>query len=283
MANNAIEVKDLWWRYSQDTDWVLRGVNFEVRYGEAVCIVGPTGAGKTTLLSCIQSLLPHSFSFGEMKGQITVDGADTRTTRAPQLAGRVGMVFEDAEAQFIFPTVQDDLYFGLENLNISKEEADRRLKFIQEEFGIAELMGREAGQLSGGQKQRVSIAGLLAVQPSILLLDEPTSELDPVSKSEIIDLVTKVKAKLGITLVIVEQDVEEAVRLADRFLLLDSGKILLEGKPHEFFRDPEFLLEHGVYSPEVSLVFGSLVNDGLVKRIPLDVSEAREELNSSGR
>ena len=277
---SAIEVRDLWWRYSRDTDWVLRGVNFTVQQGETVCIVGPTGAGKTTLLSCIQSLLPHSFPQGEMKGAVVVDGADTKSTRAAQLAGRVGMVFEDAESQFVFPSVEDDLTFGLENLNLDREEASERLRVIQEEFGIGELMGRTAAQLSGGQKQRVSIAGLVAVQPKVLLLDEPTSELDPIGKSEVMDLVRKIKTRLGITLVIVEQDLEDMIGLAERFLLLDSGKILLEGEPKDFFGNPEFLLEHGVYPPEVSLVFGPLAKEGLVPAVPFDVSEAKRLVRS---
>jgi len=272
---NAIEVGDLWWRYSRDTDWVLRGVNLTVRKGESVCIVGPTGAGKTTLLSCIQSLLPHSFPMGEMRGEIRADGADTRSTKAAQLAGRVGMVFEDAESQFVFPTVEDDLIFGLENLNLSRDEANERLRVIQEEFGIGELMGRTAAELSGGQKQRVSIAGLVAIQPKVLLLDEPTAELDPVGKSEVMDLVRKIRARLGITLVIVEQDLEDVIGLVDRFLLLDAGKILLEGEPKKFFSNPEFLLEHGVYPPEVSLIFGPLVKEGFVPEVPIDLSEAK--------
>ncbi|HEV2120549.1 MAG TPA: ABC transporter ATP-binding protein [Candidatus Bathyarchaeia archaeon] len=272
---NAIEVSDLWWRYSQETDWVLTGVNLEVQYGETVCIVGPTGAGKTTLLSCIQSLLPHSFAMGTMKGKVIVDGADTRTTKAARLAGRVGMAFEDAEAQFVFPSVEDDLAFGLENLNIGGEEASRRLKFIQEEFGIAELMGRTAAELSGGQKQRVSIAGLVAVQPRILLLDEPTSELDPVGKTEVMNLIRKIRQTLNTTIVIVEQDLEDVVPLADRFLLLDSGKILLEGKPKDFFVNPKFLLEHGVYPPEISVIFGPLRDEGLVSATPLNIAEAK--------
>lgn len=278
---HAIEVADLWWRYSQETDWVLQGVNLEVQYGETVCIVGPTGAGKTTLLSCIQSLLPHSFPQGKMKGKVIVDGADTSSTRAAQLAGRVGMVFEDAEAQFVFPNVEDDLTFGLENLNISNDDANRRLKFVQEEFGIAELMGRTAAELSGGQKQRVSIAGLVAVQPRILLLDEPTSELDPAGKTEVMDLVRKIKESLNTTIVIVEQDLEDVVALVDRFLLLDSGKILLEGKPKDFFSNPKFLLEHGVYPPEVSVIFGPLRDEGLVQATPLNVSEAKALIRGS--
>ncbi len=278
---SAIEVRDLWWRYSQETDWVLRGVNLEVQYGETVCIVGPTGAGKTTLLSCIQSLLPYSFPMGEMKGKVTVDGADTSSSTAAQLAGRVGMVFEDAEAQFVFPTVEDDLTFGLENLGVSKDETEARLKLIQEEFGIAELMGRTAGELSGGQKQRVSIAGLVAVQPKILLLDEPTAELDPVGKTDVMDLVRKIKDKLNVTLVIVEQDLEDVVALADRFLLLDSGRILREGKPRDFFSNPGYLLEHGVYPPEVSVIFDSLVKEGFVPKVPLNVSEAKDLVRRS--
>jgi len=277
---NAVEVRDLWWRYSRETDWVLRGIDFSVKQGESVCVVGPTGAGKTTLLSCIQSLLPHSFSMGEIKGTVVVDGADTKSTTAAQLAGRVGMVFEDAESQFVFPNVEDDLTFGLENLKITREEAKERLRMIQEEFGIGELMGRTAADLSGGQKQRVSIAGLVAVQPKILLLDEPTAELDPVGKSEVMELIRKIKTRLEITLVIVEQDLEDVIGLADRFLLLDEGKILLDGRPADFFRNPAYLLEHGVYPPEVSLIFGPLVKEGLVPEVPLEVSEAKRLFRS---
>ena len=274
----AIEVRDLWWRYSQETDWVLRGVNLEVEYGSTVCIVGPTGAGKTTLLSCIQSLLPHAFPMGEMRGKVFSDGADTSSTKAAQLAGRVGMVFEDAEAQFVFPNVEDDLSFALQNLNISKEEVDARLELIKKEFGISELMNRTAAQLSGGQKQRISIAGLLAVQPKILLLDEPTSELDPVGKEEVLGLVRQIKERLNITLVIVEQDLDDVVDLADKFVLLDEGKILLEGKREEFFHDAEFLMNHGVYPPEVSVVFSSLAKEGIVSKVPATIAEARKIL-----
>jgi energy-coupling factor transporter ATP-binding protein EcfA2 len=271
----AIDARDVWWRYSSDTDWVLKGVSLSIQPGESVCLVGPTGAGKTTLLSCIQGLLPHSFPMGEMKGTIIVDGADTRTTKAANLAGRVGMVFEDAESQFVFPTVEDDLVFGLENLSLSKAEVYERLGVVLDEFGIGELMSRTASELSGGQKQRVSIAGILAIQPKVLLLDEPTAELDPVGKAEVMELVRKIKTKLGITLLIVEQDLEDTIGLADRFLLLDSGRILLDGPTRDFFRDSEFLLEHGVYPPEVSLIFDPLVKEGLVPEPPIDVSEAK--------
>jgi energy-coupling factor transporter ATP-binding protein EcfA2 len=275
---NTVEVKDLWWRYSDETDWVLKGVDLSVKEGESVCIVGPTGAGKTTLLSCIQGLLPHSFPLGKMKGEVRSDGADTRTTRAAQLAGRVGMVFEDAESQFVFPTVEDDLTFGLENLNLTREEAGQRLRVIEEEFGIRELMGRTAAELSGGQKQRVSIAWLIAVQPRVLLLDEPTAELDPVGKSEVMELVRKIRTNLGITLVIVEQDLEDVVGLADRFLLLDEGKILLDGEPGKFFADPEFLLRHGVYPSEVALVMAPLAKEGLLPEVPADLIRAKQLL-----
>jgi energy-coupling factor transporter ATP-binding protein EcfA2 len=271
-----VDVRDLWWRYSPETEWVLKGVNIEVEQGETVAIVGPTGAGKTTLLSFMQALLPHSFPQGEMKGSVYVDGSDVRKITAAKLAGRVGMVFEDAEAQFVFPTVEDDLVFALENLNLSQKDIDERLRKIIEEFALYELIGRTAGELSGGEKQRVSIAGLVAVQPKLLLLDEPTSELDPSSKKEVLAMIRKVSSGSDMTVVIVEQDLEEVATFADRFILIDEGVVQLALRPRDFFLKPEFLITHGVYPPEVCLAFEPLVKAGIVSTLPLSVNEALE-------
>ncbi|MEM2986356.1 MAG: ABC transporter ATP-binding protein, partial [Candidatus Caldarchaeum sp.] len=156
-----VKVSELWWRYSPETEWVLRGVNLNILEGESVALLGPTGAGKTTLLLMIQAILPHAFPNGTMKGEVIVDGYSIRTTSSSKLAGRVGLVFEDAESQFILPTVDDDLNFTLQNLGIPPDECEKRLERILREFGLEKLRGRTAGELSGGQKQRVAIAGLL--------------------------------------------------------------------------------------------------------------------------
>lgn len=281
MSPNAIQTRDLWWRYSADTDWVLRGVEFEVPYGQTVGLVGPTGAGKTTLLACIQGLIPHLFTQGEMRGSVEVDGAQTRETRASHLTGRVGTVFEDAEAQFVFPTVEDDLMFTLENLNLSPEETKSRLEQTVKEFHIDHLMQRTAGELSGGEKQRVAIAGLLAARPRILLLDEPTSELDPEGKEAIMTLVKNIQATANMTLVIVEQDLEEIASMVDRFVLLDGGKIARDAEPYSFLKDHLFLREHQVYPPEVSLAFVRALEEGIIHRLPLSMDQGVSLLSGS--
>lgn len=273
-VTHAIEVTDLMWRYSPETDWVLRGVDLQVESGETVAIVGPTGSGKTTLLSFIQSLLPHAFPQGEMRGSVTVLGEDTRKVRAAKLTGKVGMVFEDPEAQFVFPTVEDDLVFALESLDLTREEAESRLSRVSKEFGLEGLMQRTAGELSGGEKQRVSIAGMLAVQPKVLLLDEPTAELDPAGKQAVIEMIKRVRSETSMTIVFVEQDLEEIVGFVDRILLLDDGRIQRASEPSEFLADAKLLLQHGVHPTEISLIFEPLVKTGLVSRMPLTVPEA---------
>ncbi|MEM2945908.1 MAG: ABC transporter ATP-binding protein [Candidatus Caldarchaeum sp.] len=273
-----VKVSELWWRYSPETEWVLRGVNLNILEGESVALLGPTGAGKTTLLLMIQAILPHAFPNGTMKGEVIVDGYSIRTTSSSKLAGRVGLVFEDAESQFILPTVDDDLNFTLQNLGIPPDECEKRLERILREFGLEKLRGRTAGELSGGQKQRVAIAGLLAAQPKILLLDEPTAELDPVGKRDVMAFVRKLKEETGITLLIVEQDIEEITTLVDRMLLMVDGRIVMEGPPREFLMNVNELHKLGVCVPELADFFRPLVQRGVVDRMPLTVDEGIELL-----
>jgi energy-coupling factor transporter ATP-binding protein EcfA2 len=269
-----IEVEQLWWRYSRDTEWVLRGIDLKVERGEAVAIVGPTGAGKTTLLACIQALLPHTFAQGDLRGSVRVDGVDTRSVRASQLAGTVGTVFEDAEAQFVLPTVQDDIIFGLESLGLLKAEMQARLQEVVQQFGLETLVDRNAHELSGGQKQRVALATILAMRPQVLMLDEPTAELDPAGKSEVLGIVAQLRQRHQLTIILVEQDLERLVSLVDRFVLLDEGRIVRVAPVHEFFMDPTALLAHGVNPPEVTRIFEPAVRAGHLDAQPLNVEEA---------
>jgi energy-coupling factor transporter ATP-binding protein EcfA2 len=216
-----------------------------------------------------------------MKGTVIIDDADTKKIRAAQLAGRVGMAFEDAEAQFIFPTVEDDIAFALESLGLTQQEVRYRLERVLREFGLEDLRSQAAGELSGGQKQRASIAGLLAVQPKILLLDEPTAELDPAGKEGIVNIIRRIRSESDMTIVIVEQDLEEIAAFVDRFLLLDDGKIQRDSKPSDFFAEPDELLKHGVNPPEVCIIFASLKKSGILHSIPLTVSEAIEIIKSN--
>ena len=246
----------------------------------ALGIVGPTGAGKTTLLSCIQGLLPHSFPQGELRGSVHVTGEDTRKVRASHLVGRVGMVFEDAEAQFVLPTVEDDIIFGLESLGISKQEIHARFDQTVRRFGLESIVRRNAHELSGGQKQRVALATILAMRPRVLLLDEPTAELDPTGKAEVLSIVAELRKEYHLTIIIVEQDTEQLIELVDRMILLDQGSIVRSGPPREFFAEPRLLMEHGVNPPKVALVFDQAVDARYVQQHPLTVGEAVEALRS---
>lgn len=275
---SLLEVKDLWWKYSDDTDWVLKGLNFKIEPEEVVCVVGPTGAGKTTTLSLIQGILHKSYLLGELKGDVIFNGISIRSDKYTSLTGKIGMVFESAESQFLFPSVIDDLTFSLEMLGIASDEVEKRVASVVEEFDLKRLINRAPNELSGGEKQRIIIAELLAVRPDILLLDEPTSELDPVGKEEVMDMIRRMKERFNMSIIIVEQDLEEISPLADRFLLISDGKVVKEGKTKDFLSDPSELMNYGVYPTDLSIVFDRIRKSGHKVELTLDLNQAVEKI-----
>lgn len=275
---NVVEVKNLWWKYQASPDFVLKDVNFSVRKGECLGIVGPTGAGKTTLLMCLNGLIPHNMQ-GAMKGEVVISGNKTKNSTVSDLATKIGFVFEDAESQFVGLTVEEDIVFGLENLSLPWKEIDDRKNWALDVVRMKGFERRNAHELSGGQKQRVALASVLALKPEILLLDEPTAELDPRGKAEVFSVIERLKDELKMTTIIVEQEIEELVQIADRLMLLHGGQNLLEGCVADFFKDPKFLFEKGVRPIEVAWLFNSLKEYGFsIKELPLTEDQAIELL-----
>jgi cobalt transport protein ATP-binding subunit len=246
-----IVIEGLSWKYKGQTDWALNDINLQFKKGEFICITGPSGAGKSTLSMCMNGLIPQR-SQGEMKGTVLVKGMNTRTEKLFNIVEKVGLVFQDPETQFVTMTVEDEIAYPLENFGFPREEMTERIKWASKTVRMQDSLDKYPFELSGGQKQRVCIASVLALKPDVFILDEPTSDLDPIGKAEVFSVIADLKNKFNTTMIVVEHFSEEMVKYADRVLLLYGGQIIRDEPPNEFFQDVEFLREKGVYSPQVT-------------------------------
>jgi len=222
-----IEFIDVSFMYEDAETPALENINLKVQPGEVVLLAGPSGAGKTTLCSCLNGLVPH-FHNGVLKGQVLVKGRDTKRTRVGVLSSLVGLVFQDPESQLISPTVADEIAFGPENLAVPRDEIVRR---VEEGLDVARLKGfeeREPYNLSGGEQQACAIAAIFAMYPEIYVMDEPTSNLDPLGTQRVLSMIVKVAKERGKTLLIAEHKLEEVLPLVDRVVVMDRGRIMLD-------------------------------------------------------
>lgn len=231
---------------------VLRGVNLHVKRGEVLGLMGTTGAGKSTLCLALAGIVPHSTG-GEFGGTVTVAGMNTKHQAVATLAQKVGLVFQDPETQLFNMTVEDEVAFGPESLGLPRAQIIERLDWALRVTDMEAYRERSPFHLSGGQKQRVALAAMLAMRPEILVLDEPTSELDPCGKAEVMAVLAELKRTAGISMIFVEQDAEALVYLADRLAVLQEGRIVLEGSPRELFSQPARLRALGLDAPQLSV------------------------------
>lgn len=259
---NAVTIRGLGWKYSGRDSFAIEGVDLDIAQNAFVSVVGPNEHGKTTLVSCIKGIIPHSFH-GVWRGTVEVLGQDVRELSAQRLAELVGFVFADPEAQFTSMTVEEELAFGLENIGLSLAEIDRRLAWVSELTGIGGLWDKSPYEISGGQKQRVAIASVLAMKPRILILDEPTSMLDPLGKDAIFSILADVKREADVTVVVVEHNVEQVAPLSDLMVLIHGGRVARAGPPEEFFQDCDWLVQHGIQPPQATTFLDRLRREGL--------------------
>ncbi|RLG48790.1 MAG: ABC transporter ATP-binding protein [Thermoproteota archaeon] len=276
-----IEVEGLRWRYL-GSDWVLKGIDLSVEEGEFVAVVGPNDSGKTTLAMCLNGLIPNNYP-GVMEGRVVVDGMDTREHSVAEIARSVGFVFPDPESQFLSMTVEEEVAFALENMGLPVDEIEERLEWALRLTKIPEdYLEKPPYELSGGEKQRVAIASILAMRPKIIILDEPTSMLDPIGKTEVIEVLREMKRSYNATVIVIEHRLEDIAPLADRVILLYRGEVLRDAPPREFFEDVDFLLEHDVFPPDVMVVVNELRKRGLYNGpIPLTLEEAERALREA--
>ncbi|MDJ0272868.1 MAG: ABC transporter ATP-binding protein [Candidatus Caldarchaeum sp.] len=278
MDKIPIEIKSFWWKYATSEEWVLSDINFSVREGEFVVITGPTGAGKTTLCLTMAGLIPYHYN-GTLKGRVYVFGKDTTTLGSSDMASLVGIVFQDPESQFLTMSVEDEIAFGLENLALPLEDMRERVYEAARLVKVEDLLERAPYELSGGQKQRVAIAAALAMKPKVLVLDEPTGQLDPIGKEEVVNVLQSLK-KQGITIIVVEHILEELAPFTDRLVVMNGGRILYDGDFRGFFKDAEEVFKSGVPSPQV-VELTLLLRRELKKEleIPITLEEAEQMLN----
>jgi energy-coupling factor transporter ATP-binding protein EcfA2 len=271
----AIAAKKLSFTYVGAEKPSMEDVDISIEKGEFVVLTGPSGCGKTTLCRCMNGLIPNLYS-GDLRGELEVDGLNVTGMSTAQLATHVGFVFQNPENQLFSLSVERDVAFGLENLGVPKEEAIDRVRWAMEATGILELRNKAPYELSGGQQQRAAIAGVLAMRPSIFVLDEPTSFLDPKSAGEIIEVIAKLSRELQLTTLLVEHRLDVVSRYADRVIVMDEGKIALDGGPKEVYNDTARLI--GIGLPKVTLLFHLLRKGGIQAGNPITVEEASAEV-----
>ncbi len=253
MKKTVLEFQDVSWKYEDANELALDHIDLKIGEGEFVGIVGANDSGKSSLCRVCNGLIPQSFT-GEISGRVFVDGKDAKGVQTAKLAKTVGSVFSDPEAQLSQITVFDELAFGSANLGVEKEEIVRRVDRVLKLLGLEEMRDRSPFQLSGGEQQKVAIASVLSMNPEILVLDEPTSNLDPISTEQIFRVISKLNREAGITVLLVEHEIELLAQYAERIIVMDKGKIRLDGTPREVFSRKDVFDEIGIYIPQVTQV-----------------------------
>lgn len=242
-ADVVVDLRDVRFTYRGAATPALRGVTLALRRGELAVVMGATGAGKSTLAKCVSGAVPQ-FQPGRLEGRIAVAGRDVSQATVSDLAGLVGLVSQDFEAQLFATNVRHEVAFGMEQLGVPREDMAERLRAALAAVGLAGFEGRDPITLSGGEKQRLAIAALLALGPAVLVLDEPTTDLDPLGRSEVFAALAALRAR-GATILLVEHETA-AAELADRLLLMDAGAVVADGPPADLLRDVERLEGLGV-------------------------------------
>ena len=275
-----LEVKDLCHRYPHLDSNALDKINLKVFKGERVAVLGANGAGKSTLFKHLNGILRPLSGEVVVKGE-TVTKKNVRTCREA-----IGIVFQDPDDQVLAPSVEEDIAFGPINMGLSRKEVEVRVKEALEMVGLTGFEERAPHHLSGGQKKLVAIAGILAMRPEVIVLDEPTAGLDPLSSARILELIMKMNRELGITLLLSTHDVDVVPYFAERVFVLHHGRLEADGSPEEIFNDPELLRKAHLRLPRVAEVFEMLQQEGLDVNIQITAEAARDEilrLISSGK
>lgn len=260
-----IEMECVSFSYGTTADgaYALKDIDLSVEEGTFVGLIGPSGAGKSTLASAITGAIPHHYQ-GHLFGSTLVAGLDTCEVSLTDIAKVVGSVLQDIDAQMVASVVEDELLFGLENFGIDHREIEGRIASALDAVGIADLRHREIATLSGGQKQKVAIAAILAMAPRVIVMDEPTSALDPASARDVFEVLRRAKELTGMTVILIEQTVALLAEYCDRVVVIDQGRIALDGTPTDVFSHGETLRAIGVDTPRTVRISNSLAEAGLV-------------------
>lgn len=268
----VVKIEDLSFTYSSGERPALSHINLEIARGEYLGIMGLNGAGKTTLGLSINGIVPQS-TMGVYEGRVTVEGLDATTTPVREMARTVGIVFDNPEFQMSQVSAAEEVALGLENLGIPTQEMPPRVGAALATVGLAGFEERSPMGLSGGQQQRLAIASVLAMQPKILFMDEPTSNLDPIGKEEVFELARRLNRDEGLTVIVAEHESEVLASFADRIVVLHEGKIVMIGTPTEVFSRGVELAKLGLRVPQATQLALSLSEPG-ARGLPVTTGEA---------
>lgn len=267
-----LEVRDLCHRYPHLDSNTLDKINLKVFKGERVAVLGANGAGKSTLFKHLNGILKP------LSGEVLIKGEKMTKKNLRTCRETVGIVFQDPDDQVLAPSVEEDIAFGPINMGLSRNEVERRVKEALEMVGLTGFEERAPHHLSGGQKKLVAIAGILAMRPEVIILDEPTAGLDPLSSARVLELIMKMNRELGITLLLSTHNVDVVPYFAERVFVLHHGRLEADGSPYEIFSDPELLRKAHLRLPRVAEVFEMLQQKGLNVNIQITAEAARDEI-----
>jgi len=272
-SSNAIETSKVCYTYEEGTV-ALEDVDFEVKSGEFTALLGSNGSGKTTLLKMLVGLLKSR------RGDVLINGRNIRSIKASELFQNIGFVLQNPNDQLFGATVEEDVAFGPRNLRLTEVEVRQRVEESLESVCALDLIHREIHHLSFGQQKRVMLAGVLALRPSILILDEPTAGLDPAGEALMMQLLNRLNREKGITIVLATHSVDLMPLFADRIYVLNKGKVLRQGHANEVFRDNDMIECAGLRLPYISeLLYQMKRFDGVpINGLPLTVGDARKRL-----
>lgn len=250
MAKPIIELKNYGYQYNAEDGPVLKNISLTINEGDFVGVVGCNRAGKSTLCKSLVGILPFVFG-GNWEGEIIVDGKSFNDTHAKGATDVIGIVFQDAESQFTQATVEDEIAFAMCNFGYERSLMRERVRFAADACGLGDMLDRSPFQLSGGQQQRLAVAGILALQPRVIILDESTSQLDPLGRDELFRLVGELH-KAGRTIIMVDHNIEKIADTVDKVLVLHEGEVVAYDDPHVVFANKQLLNDHFVRLPQVA-------------------------------
>lgn len=272
---------NLTYQYPTSQQKVLKDISFSVKKGELCAIIGANGSGKTTLCNAVRGFIP-GFYKGEMTGEVLVNGINVQKEKMGDLALHIGFVFQNPFTQIsgIAKTVYEELAFGLENMGVEPDKIHERIECIMKLTHIDEFRDRDPYQLSGGQQQRVALAAILVMEQEVLVIDEPTSQLDPQSTDDIFEIIWQMK-EMGKTIVLVEHKMEQIAEYADHVIVLEKGKVVMDGTPKEVFTDTDILRYH-TRLPQCTRIALEMMKERIsFSKIPITVEETIRELKKT--
>ncbi|MHA1357573.1 MAG: energy-coupling factor ABC transporter ATP-binding protein [Candidatus Helarchaeota archaeon] len=274
-----ISISNLSFQYSRNHSPSLRNITITIDKGDFILLSGPTGCGKTSLCRCIMGLIPH-FHSGIFKGEVFVDGINTLTVPVYQLAKKVGMVFQNPENQLVAMNVERELGFAMENLGYPSEQIHTKIEQVLDELQLQSLRKKAPFELSGGEQQRVAIASLLTLDPDILILDEPTSNLDPLAAEQILALLKKLNSDYGKTIILIEHRLELVIPLINRMIVMAHGEIFCDDAPEKVLFDPK-LKQVGIGIPKIIQLIQNLNTSEIqFERVPLTPYELAQMIQN---